>query len=462
MTVTEPRRSEADVRGSDVPLRVLLLAEACNPSWSSVPLVGYNFARALALHPRLDVTVVTQVRNAGDLEGDILTALADVEYVDNEWVAARAYKLATKLRGGKGLAWTIDTALSVPAYYAFEREVLRRFRPELVGLGGFDIVHRITPLSPVTPSPLASAIERPMVIGPLNGGLPFPREFEHMRRNEREWLAKLRFLHRMLPHAKRTYRNLDGLMVGSTYTASQVPREFAGVELFLPENGIEPDVFPIAKGWNPPSERRFRFVTVGRLSPLKGFDMVIEAMASSEKLRQTELVIIGDGPERERLLELVRTHGLHDNVHLPGWLKQKEVAVELAGSQAFVFASVKDFGGGAVLEAMASGLPSIVVDYGGPADLVDDSYGIRVPMAKRPQLVIGLRAAMERLAGDHALCTRMGETAAAVARDHYTWDAKAERIVSFYDEVIARSPRALARAARASAIDAPVAWSRSG
>lgn len=448
MTVTDPRRSAEHAGGGDLPLRVLLLAEACNPSWSSVPLVGYNFARALARHPRLDVTVVTQVRNAADLDGDILTALAEVEYIDNEWVAARAYKLATKLRGGKGLAWTIDTALSVPAYYAFEREVLRRFRPQLVGFGGFDIVHRITPLSPVTPSPLVSAIERPMVIGPLNGGLPFPREFADMQRSEREWLAKLRFLHRMLPHAKRTYRDLDGLLVGSTYTASQVPRQFAGVELFLPENGIDPDVFPIAHEWSAPRDRRFRFVTVGRLSPLKGFDMVIEAMASSDKLRETELVIIGDGPERERLLELVRTHGLQDNVSLPGWLPQKEVAAELATSQAFVFASVKDFGGGAVLEAMASGLPCVVVNYGGPADLVDESCGIRVPMAPRPQLVTGLRSAMERLSADHALCERLGETAAATVREQYTWDAKADRIVSFYDEVIARSPRAVPLAAR--------------
>src|SRR5690606_6132690 len=101
----------------------------------SVPLVGYNFARSLARHPRLDVTLATQVRNAADLDGDVLTATARVEYIDTEWVARGAYKLAKRLRGGDGLAWTIDTALSVPGYYAFEREVLRRFGPELTGTG---------------------------------------------------------------------------------------------------------------------------------------------------------------------------------------------------------------------------------------------------------------------------------------------------------------------------------------
>jgi glycosyltransferase involved in cell wall biosynthesis len=436
VTITNPTnpglRSLDDARP---PLRVLLLAEACNPAWASVPLVGYNFARALARHPRLDVTIATQVRNAADLDGDVLTATARVEYIDTEWVARGMYKLAKKLRRGEGLAWTIDTALSVPGYYAFEREVRRRFRHELTGSDGFDLVHRITPLSPVAPSPLASQIDRPMIIGPLNGGLPFPEEFAHMRRSEREWLAKLRWLHRLLPHARRTYKELDGLLVGSTWTSSEVPRVFRGEQLFLPENGIEPTIFPIADGWTAPNGR-FRFTSVGRLTPLKGFDMVIEAMAGSPVLRHTELTIIGEGPERSVLEQAVRDYGLEGNVSLPGWMDQKEVAAELSDSQAFVFASVKDFGGGAVLEAMASGLPSIVVDYGGPADLVGEGCGIRVPMARRSELVAGIRSAMERLVEEPQLCSRLGRTAAETVRARYTWDAKADRIVSFYDEVL--------------------------
>ncbi|HEX7095144.1 MAG TPA: glycosyltransferase family 4 protein [Acidimicrobiales bacterium] len=438
------------------PLRVLLLAEACNPAWSSVPLVGYNLALALARHPRLEVTVVTQVRNADDLDGDALCATAKVEYVDNEWVAAPAHKVASLLRRRTGVAWTLDTAFSMPPYYAFEREVLRRFGPELHGPGGFDLVHRVTPVCPITPSPLVSAIDRPMILGPLNGGLPFPREFSHLRRAEREWLGKLRSLHRLLPHARRTYRDLAGLLVGSSYTARRCPRYFRGELELLPENGVAPDVFPIANGWDPPRDRRFRFVSVGRLTPLKGFDMVIEAMAGSSVLRETELVIVGDGPERERLRADARRYGLEDNVMFRGWRSQKEVTVELADSHAFVFASVKDFGGGVVLEAMASGLPTIVVDYGGPADLVEDSWGIRVPLARRDGLVAGLRGAMERLVTDRDLCARLGAAAARATRERFTWDAKADQIVAFYDRVLnsascrarSRSRLPLARGAR--------------
>jgi glycosyltransferase involved in cell wall biosynthesis len=167
--------------------------------------------------------------------------------------------------------------------------------------------------------------------------------------------------------------------------------------------------------------------------------MIIEAMAGSPLLRTTELTVVGEGPERAALEQAVRHFGLEDNVSLPGWLPQNEVATALGDSQAFVFASVKDFGGGAVLEGMAAGLPCVVVDYGGPADLVGENAGIRVPMAPRRELVANLRAAMERLVEHPELCGRLGLAAAETVRAHYTWDAKAERIVSFYDEVLDRA-----------------------
>ena len=60
-----------------------------------------------------------------------------------------------------------------------------------------------------------------MIIGPLNGGLPFPEEFAEMRRSEGEWLASLRWLHRLLP-AQRPPITLDVFV-----PLSRVPRFLA-------------------------------------------------------------------------------------------------------------------------------------------------------------------------------------------------------------------------------------------
>ena len=125
-------------------LRVLLIAEAANPEWSSVPLEGWSLARALA--QLTDAHLVTQVRNreailrAGLVEGRDFTA------IDSERVAAPVWKLADLLRGGAGKGWTTAAALSSVAYYAFELEMWRQFGARVLA-HEFDLVHRITPLS---------------------------------------------------------------------------------------------------------------------------------------------------------------------------------------------------------------------------------------------------------------------------------------------------------------------------
>ena len=79
--------------------------------------------------------------------------------------------------------------------------------------------------------------------------------------------------------------------------------------------------------------------------------------------------------------------GLGSIVTFTGFIEHARVQDHFRQAQAFVFPSLREFGGAVVLEAMASGLPPIVVDYGGPGELVSDECGIRLPMAPREELV---------------------------------------------------------------------------
>src|SRR4051794_7323965 len=417
------------------PLRVLVIAEACNPTWTSVPLVGYNLARALAARPDLRLTLVTHVRNRDGLATSDIGRHADVVFIDNEFIARPVYKLAGLLRGGDQLGWTIDTALAWPSYVVFEHLVWNRFGRRLQR-GDFDLVHRVTPLSPTAVSPLAARTDVPMLAGPLNGGLPWPREFPELVRREREWLVPLRTLYKLLPYHRSTYRHLAGVITASRSTAAEIPRHFHGRQFHLPENGVDPARFPIADRW-PEAAGRFRFVTAGRLVPYKGLGLTLEAIRRSSALRQCELVVIGDGPGRPAHERFAAEHGLHGCVTFRGQVPQAELAAEMRRSQVFVFPSLREFGGGVVLEAMACALPCLVVDYGGPGELVSDATGIKVPMRPREQLVESLRAAMERLAADTAGCRRNGEAAAAEVRREHTWDAKADRVAEIYRAVLA-------------------------
>src|SRR5882724_3133162 len=187
--------------------RVLLIAEAANPEWVSVPLIGWSLARAIA--ERTPAHLVTQIRNREALLRAGLEEGRDFTAIDSERFAAPLYKLSDLLRGGKGVGWTTVAALSALSYYYFESLTWKLFGSALKR-GEFSLVHRITPVSPTTPSLLAARCARistPFILGPLNGGVPWPRQFEAERRREREWLSYVRWAYKLLPGSASTLKN---------------------------------------------------------------------------------------------------------------------------------------------------------------------------------------------------------------------------------------------------------------
>ena len=162
---------------STLPKRVLLIAEAANPDWVSVPLVGWSLADALLRC--VDGHLVTQVRNQSAIERTSLSQDAFTA-IDSERIAKLMWRVGSSIKGGWGKGWTTLTALSAPSYYYFEYLLWKQFG-DAIRRHEFDLVHRITPLSPTTPSLLAGkcrAAGVPFVLGPLNGGVPWPKAFD--------------------------------------------------------------------------------------------------------------------------------------------------------------------------------------------------------------------------------------------------------------------------------------------
>jgi|SRR6056297_888265 len=414
--------------------RVLVIAEAANPEWVSVPLVGWSLVASL--REVADVHLVTQVRNrdailrAGWREGEDFTA------IDTEALAAPMYRAATLLRMGKGKGWTTVTALAALTYPYFERRVWQRFGAD-IRAGRFDIVHRVTPLTPTTVSPIARKSARagvPFVVGPLNGGVPWPPGFNAERRREREWLSYVRSAYKALPGRRAMYGAASAILAGSRHTARELPKSVADKTFWLPENAIDPARFNRVAG--PPGEGALRAVFIGRLVPYKGADMMIEAAADALREGRLALDIIGDGPMRPALEAQAAAAGVAGTVTFHGQLEHESVQEVAACAQIFTFPSIREFGGGVVLEAMALGVVPMVVDYAGPGELVDDTVGFKVPVGSRAEIVAGFSAVLDTVLADPGLLAPRAAAARQRVADHYTWSAKAAKVARVYDWVL--------------------------
>lgn len=414
--------------------RVLVIAEAANPEWVSVPLIGWSLAEAL--RGVADVHLVTQVRNrdailrAGGVEGRDFTA------IDTEALAAPAWKLSQVLRMGESRGWTVVQAVSSLTYPWFERKVWKAFGPALKR-GDYDLVHRITPLSPAASGPLAEQCRKagvPFVLGPLNGGVPWPKGFEAEQKQEGEWLSRARGLLRIFPGRRRMLKACSAILYASKFTRADIPEALADRAIYLPENAIDPARF-FRQATPEPGILKACFI--GRFVPLKGLAMLIEASRPLVEAGRLELHLVGDGPLTPVLKDQAK--GL-TGVHFHGWLKHEQVQDVAAGCHVLAFPSIREFGGGAVLEGMALGLAPLVVDYGGPADLVTPETGIRIPLTTREEMTLALRRALEQMAADPAQTARMGQASRQRVTDLFTWPRRAEQILTIYDWVLGRRP----------------------
>jgi len=413
--------------------KVLLLAEIANPDMVSVPLIGWCIAQALA--QQADVHLVTHIRNR-----DAITALGwqegrDFTVIDTEAVVRRIFRVARFLGASDNRGWTIYQALAPIGCYAFERAVWKRFG-SVIKAGEYDIVHRLTPMSPTTPSWLAARVARtgvPMVVGPWNGGLPWPPGFADRMMREREGLSRMRGVYKWLPFYAATRRHAAAILAGSFHTLSELPDETLERSFHLPENGIDPSRFALRRTRRAGAPLRGAFI--GRLVPYKCADVLIEAAAPMLRDGTLHLDIIGDGPERERIVALVKALGVESAVTLHGHVKHREVQSLLVDCDFLACPSIREFGGGVVLEAMALGVAPIVADYGGPVELMDHHTGIHVPFTGPEDLMTGFRSALEAALDDPARLDRLGDAAVERVAQLFTWERKARQIIRLYDWV---------------------------
>ena len=209
---------------------------------------------------------------------------------------------------------------------------------------------------------------------------------------------------------------------------------------------------PLARRWRErflASPLKPLWVVAGRLEEQKGHDLLLEALVPL--LRHGldfSLVVAGDGTRRGWLEQRALSLGLSPRVQFVGQLD--DVGALLAAADGVVLPSRWEGLPLVLLEAMARGRPIVATAVGGVADaLADGVTGTLVP----PNDVGALSTALEHLHRRADRAWRLGQAAADVARDRYSWHAVVDEYESVYDEVLGLATvtpegRSAARASR--------------
>ena len=255
-------------------LRILVLAPDCNPDSICGPLISYSQAEALGrLH---DVTLAIR----SPYEESVRQRQAPfkaIEVINLPWLE-RIYAWSLRYIFHNNYNNQALTAFGYPFAIAFEWAVWRRMRNRIRN-SEFDAVLRLMPITAVLPSAFSSFLHNgpvPFVIGPINGGLPFPRGFSQAD-NQKQWISGLRNMYRFLPFARSTYRDAAAIMAGSSQTYAEFAK-YSDKLFFLPENGVSSSLCSGGPHTVQPAPK-LELIFVGALIPCKACDLALRAAA---------------------------------------------------------------------------------------------------------------------------------------------------------------------------------------
>lgn len=410
------------------PLRVLIVAENASTRFGGEAALSFHYFRCLRAR-KVEAWMIVHERTREELLAMFPREASRISFV-KDTLAHRSLWNMTKMIPVRRRGFSLGSLMRF-----LSQAMARRLAEELVTRHSINVIHVPSPVSPREPL-LPFDMGPAVVIGPMNGGMRYPPGFEHMQPRLSRHLLELErtiapFANILVPGKRRA----DILLAANERTRAALPAGTGGRVEMLVENGVDLELWKSTEKRIHP-DGVVRFVFVGRLVELKGVHLLLRAFARLPHDCRSRLEIIGDGPQRERLVRLGRDLGVEDRVRFHGWLPQRECAGSLQGSDVFVFPSLRDCGGAAVLEAMASGLPVIAACWGGPEDYVDPSCGILVPPITEEQFTRDLARSMTRLARDPDLRRTMGERGRMRVVREFDWDRKTERILEIYRQAI--------------------------
>lgn len=349
-------------------------------------------------------------------------------------VAVEAVDLRAPLPSGVHLHVLGRPALPAPAARLGFMWRMRRLWRELGGVDGFDLVHQLNPVDVGLSLALADA-PVPVVLGPYVPDWPPSGPGAEA------------------PAGRATAALKRALRAAQQRRATTVllSTPAAAAKLAVPP-GRHPQVRDVGPGidaeaWAPgpaPGPDRQDVLVLANLNPRKGVLVALDAFARVAAARPgARLLVAGTGPQEAEVRRRVAADPALARVRLLGHLDRDAARAAVRDCAVLCVPSFGEPFGMTVLEAMACARPVVATDAGGPAHLVTDGGGRRVP----PGDPAALAGALEEVLGDPGRQAAMGAHNRRLVEERHAWPRVVDRLEAAYADAVA-DPRPALRPGR--------------
>jgi glycosyltransferase involved in cell wall biosynthesis len=361
-------------------MKVLLSAYSCLPDAGSENAVGWNWAREIAACGHQTFVITRAVyRNAIETacENGLIPNLQFL-FHDMPLTIQKIYKVPLG-NYVYYLLWQYTAAKVAARVHAKER---------------FDLVQHITWVNFRFPS-FMWKLGIPFIFGPVGGGENTP---EKLRRGlglrGRVWDFLRRASNLLLTHGplmRSTYVHATQIVATTEETLREIPAPYRRKVRVQQAVGIDPrgpHILTDRSSALPAKTKsaKLKLLFAGRLLPWKGLHLGLKSLAAlGHQARDINFTIVGSGSDESRLKRLAQNLDLGESLSWIAWLEREDLIQLYTDFDLFIFPSLHDSGGMAVLEAMSFGLPVLCLDLGGPAIAVDNTCGRVIPTEGRTE-----------------------------------------------------------------------------
>lgn len=404
-------------------MKVLISAYACEPHKGSEGGVGWNWAKQIAKFA--EVWIITRANNKviieKELEKNPVSNLHFLYYDVPKWLSF--WKKKTRGLYLYYFLWQIGVFLLAKQVHKREK---------------FDIVHHLTFGNLWLPT-FMPFLKIPFIWGPIGGGDSVPFAF----RSKYSIKSKLQELFRdmIIKSLKFNFlfnyicRHSAKILTRTEETTRKIPKIYRHKITKMIETGIQAEDLYLNKRTS--NNEIIQVISIGRLIHWKGFDMGLSAFAKANRTKKNMIMtIIGDGPDKRRLMRICYSEDIMNTVSFVGSLEHNKVLEIMLKSDILLQPSLKEGGSWVFFEAMSLGLPIISLDIAGSSEIVSEESGIKIKPTNPEQTINELAEALLKLANDPELRKKIGEAGRRRVMEHYTWEKKGEFIKRVYAEVL--------------------------